>query len=400
MISLKYKQIYDEFIKKYEETHLNPWHSLSKEKLNIIYETITSMMDINDKYSFNYFINYILKRISGKIDAHTKLFDINPIPINFRIINGEILVNSPKELRGSKLLSINGIDIDIIIKSIDDVITYGTDGKRIYETEIALINKNLLFGLPELRSSDSLIYEIKTLDNELIREEYPKILERTEENEKIYNYSVQQFNEFRYGKNNATYYIEGDTIIYNLSSVQSEFKDKINESLNSLKNEDLNSINRIVVNLTDNTGGNSNIVIDLIDFIKKSGKEIVVVIDYRLFSSGRHILYELIQNGCIVIGTDISTPMNCFGNNTWINIDGNNFMISKWYLNYNNIGNIPCEIKSKEEYNKYINDDVLIPYFIHPDIYVEQTKDDFINEINTAVEYAINTRYDKKTIFR
>lgn len=393
MISLKYKKIYDEFIKKYEEIHLNPWHSVSKEETNVIYDKITNMMDVNDEYSFNYFINYILKRISGKIDAHTKLFDINPIPINFRIINDEVLVNSPQEFRGSKLLSINGIDIDIIIKSIDDIITYGTDGKKIYETEIALMNKNLLFGLPELRNSDSLTYEIITLDNKLVSKEFQKVLEHTDENERIYNYSVLLFNEFRYGKNNATYYIEDDTIIYNLSSVQSDFKEKVNMSLNQLKNEDFNIINRIVVNLTGNTGGNSDIVKDLIDFIKKSGKEIIVVIDYRLFSSGRHILYELMQNACIVIGTDISTPMNCFGNNTWINIDGKNFMISEWYFNYNNDNTIPCEIRSKEEYKKYIYDDALNPNFIHPDIFIEQTKDDFINGINTAVEYAINTKF-------
>lgn len=388
MIDIKYKNIYDEFIRNYEEIHPNPWHSISKEKLNIIYEELVNNMDINDKYSFNYFMNYIIKNISGKLDAHTLLFDYCPLPINFRIINDEVYVNSPKELMGAKLISINGVDINNIIKSIDNVIVYGTDGKRKHEIEFALFNKNVLLGLPELRNSDSIEYKLETLDNKIITKSFERNVEKTEESEKEFKYAVNMFNEFRYGTENATYYFEDNNLIYNLSSVQSTYKDIINDSLNKLKEEDLSNTSRIIINLTGNNGGNSNIVKYLLDFFKESGKELVAVIDYRLFSAGRHILNDLIKNGCIVVGTEKGTPMNCFGNNTWRVIDGKNFMISEWYFQYSNIDSIPCVITNKEEYNKYITDELLIPIYVHPDIYVEQTVEDFINGINTPLEYA------------
>ena len=84
MIDIKYKKIYDEFINNYEEIHLDPWHEISKEELDDIYNKLVNDMDINDEYSFCYFIKHIIKRLNGSEDAHTKyspFFD--PIPYTF-----------------------------------------------------------------------------------------------------------------------------------------------------------------------------------------------------------------------------------------------------------------------------------------------------------------------------
>ena len=45
MISIKYKKIYDEFIKKYEEIHVNPWHEISKDELNDIYKKLVNKIN-------------------------------------------------------------------------------------------------------------------------------------------------------------------------------------------------------------------------------------------------------------------------------------------------------------------------------------------------------------------
>lgn len=45
----------------------------------------------------------------------------------------------------------------------DNVITYGTLGKRRYELEKGLFNRKMMFGLPSLKNSDSLTYEFITL---------------------------------------------------------------------------------------------------------------------------------------------------------------------------------------------------------------------------------------------
>lgn len=56
-------------------------------------------MEVNDIYSFKYFIDYIIKRLSGKTDAHTKSAIECPLPINFKIFNNDILVTYPEELK-------------------------------------------------------------------------------------------------------------------------------------------------------------------------------------------------------------------------------------------------------------------------------------------------------------
>ena len=35
MISPKYKEMYDAFINHYKDKHVNPWHEISEEELNI-----------------------------------------------------------------------------------------------------------------------------------------------------------------------------------------------------------------------------------------------------------------------------------------------------------------------------------------------------------------------------
>lgn len=87
-------------------------------------------MNVTDIYSFTYFMNYIIKILSDTKDAHTK-FDMQSILlINFRIINDEVLINYPNDLKGNTLISINNIDIKKVLDELDKVITYGTEGKK------------------------------------------------------------------------------------------------------------------------------------------------------------------------------------------------------------------------------------------------------------------------------
>ena len=63
-----------------------------------------------------YVLNFIIKKLSGILDAHTLYNDIQRIPMNFKIFGNEVLVNYPDSMKGASLVSINGIDINTIIK--------------------------------------------------------------------------------------------------------------------------------------------------------------------------------------------------------------------------------------------------------------------------------------------
>ena len=63
-------------LKKYEEIHVNPWHQISHHELNVLYDNLLNAMNTTDEYSFKYFMDYLLKRLSGSEDAHTKYINL------------------------------------------------------------------------------------------------------------------------------------------------------------------------------------------------------------------------------------------------------------------------------------------------------------------------------------
>ena len=168
MIDIKYKRLYDEFIKKYEEIHVNPWHEINKIELDKIYNFLVNSMDIDNEYNFKYFMDYITKKLSGLTDAHTKYQKVDLLPLNFRIFDNNVLINYPKDMRGYELVSINGVSILTIINEFEDIITYGTEGKRKYEIEKSLFNKLIMFGLPSFRNTEQLDYEMNQIYTTII----------------------------------------------------------------------------------------------------------------------------------------------------------------------------------------------------------------------------------------
>ena len=383
MISIKYKEMYDVFINHYKNKHVNPWHEISESELDKLYNNIVSNQDINDDYSFNYLMNVILKRLCGEVDAHSKYDDVKMIPMNFRIFGEDVIINYPDNLKGYELISINGYDIKDVLDQLDDVITYGTEEKRIYELEKALFNKKKMFGIPMFRGADSLVMSFKKTDGRIITREFKKDEEYSEE--EMFNWDI-----FAYG-NVGTYSVKDKKLIINYSSVQNKFKSNIENMMNEINKLDLSEIDTIIVDIRGNTGGNSGLNKPLIDFITKSKKGIICLTDYRVFSSGKSLLVDLIKLGAITIGTGISTPLNCYGNSDWIEYNGYRFSSSSCFF----APNYEWSASSKEEYKSEVRDEFIAPVIFMPDVYIEQSKEDYLNGIDNVLEYALSMENEK-----
>ena len=376
MIDIKYRKMYDEFIEKYEEMHVCPWHQITKEELNNIYNNLVNSMDVVDEYTFKYFMDYIIKRLSGLEDAHTKYKCREYIPFNFRKFNNEILINYPENLKGSSLVSINGIPINNVINELEEVITYGTKGKRNYEIENSLINKMTMFGLPTFRGLDELTYEIEGLNGNHITKKIRKIEE--------YN-NLFDIDKYLYG-NTGEYKVIDNCLIYNHTSVQMCYKNQIEESINRLKQEDLSDIDTIIIDIRGNTGGNSRLNEILIDYLKtQPNKKLICLTDYRVFSSGTFALRDLIEIGATTIGEEIATPINHFGNNVWVEPERVFSISTRYFHPFYRVG-----AWSKETFNENIKPLIRAPYIFHPDIEINETKEDFINNEDRILNYALN----------
>ena len=131
----------------------------------------------------------------------------------------------------------------------------------------------------------------------------------------------------------------------------------------------------------------------LIDFLKKhTDKRLLCLTDYRVFSAGRYALGDLIKLGAVTIGEEISTPINCFGNSNWVLFDKYSFSVSGCYFN----PFIGYSASNKKDFAEAKTDELLKPVIFKPDIYVEQSKEDFIDGEDTALNYAINVGREKR----
>ena len=373
-----YQNTLDKFINEYERLHVNPWHNITKKEFKNICKELINKIEIDDGYKFDYFMNYIIKRLSGVDDVHTKFrMRTTILPFNYRIFNDAVVVNYPEGLRGSILESINEVSISKILKELDDVITYGTLERKRYELEKSLFDMSLLFSLPSLRESEELIFEFKTISGEIEK--------RTIDKKDVMT-SDDQFDieEYYYG-DTGTYEIKEDTLIYRHCSVQNEYKSIIEESVNEIRSIDFNNISKNIIDLRGNIGGNSELNKLLIDFLSEhKDKKLVVLIDYIISSSGSLALYDLIKLGCVTVGEEIGTPFNSYGEQVWLDIGKYRFAVSTCYF----IPSMNIKISDKYELSK-LDSKIFKPVIFKPDYYVESTKEDFINNYDRVLEFAL-----------
>lgn len=383
MIDVKYKVLYDKFMDYYKNVHINPWHEISEKQLLKIFNDLTSSMDVTNDYEFCYLMNYCIKRLSGKTDAHT-MFSIksNILPYGFKVINDDLYAYEPESLRGAKLVSVNNIPAKKVLFEIENIITYGTEGKRRAEIEKVFISEHLLFSLPFFRDADKINFEVVCKNGKT---------------ENLY-YTKNQKCDFSFNDKNATYKIENNTLIYNHFSIQESCEEKINNAIDSLKKENLSGVEKIVVDLRGNSGGNSRLNKPLMDFLsQQKNKQLIALTDYRVFSGGKYALVDLMRLGAITVGEGISTPLNCYGNSKWINVDNYMFSASTAYLYPNVKKNI--EITAKADFEKMFTKDLIKPDIFLPDILVEKTVDDFVNKNDVVLKKALelNTSTLKQT---
>lgn len=373
-----YQNALKEFISEYERLHINPWHNISKEELESISKELISKYEIDDGYKFNYFMNYIIKRLSGVDDTHTKFrMRTTILPFNYRIFGEEVVVNYPDGLKGSTLESINEVDISKILDELDDIVTYGTLERKRYELEKSLFDMSLLFSLPSLRESVELTFEFKTIDGEIEK--------RTIDKKDVMT-SDEQFDieEYYYG-DTGTYEIKKDTLLYKLCSIQNEYKSIIEESIREISDLDYDKINKIIIDLRGNIGGNSGLSKPLLDFLSDhKDKKLVVLTDYRISSSGSLALYDLIKLGCVTVGEGIGTPFNSYGEQVWLEIGKYRFAVSTSYF----IPSMDMKISNKEDIEK-VDSEVFKSMIFKPDYYVETTKEDFVNNKDKVLEFAL-----------
>ena len=332
-----------------------------------------------DRYDIYYIVEKLIKFLLGKYDSHTKLYFKNSIyfPISFKMQDNDFyvvnIIDEYKDIVGGKLVSINNIPVEKVTSELDQIINYSTEEYKSVMLTSGIKQLYILRSLPSISNNiDRIKYQIEyngKIANICFseKEKYSKLKSTLPE-----NYSYKK--------------VDDILIIHYNSCKDIEKMKKLVEKLESMES----NINYYIVDIRNNSGGFSNINHILVDFL--TGKNVVTIINETVFSSGRMMFVDLKKIGSYVIGTNISTSLNAFGNVPGgLEIEELGLIVKRsntyWYYD----SNLKCQGFTKENFSSKFKDkkELLEPRIIEPDEYVYNNVDDIISNKDAQLERAV-----------
>ena len=365
-----------ELDKKYynESMHLDFYFLHSKKELNNFINTFLKNNKINDDYDFYYFMNCIIKYMSGHIDAHTRLImsnNNNAYPLSIQSINNKLYVTrcSEEKYSYSELLEINNVSISKITEELEKCTSYGTTNWFFNRLHSDLIDKNILLSLPSIKNNAKYI-EYNTSKGIIkyeINKDYSKEL------------ALIRKEDFK------QYQIKDNILIFKYPKCTNKFIPDIKKIKNLIHD---NNINIFILDLRGNSGGKSSLIEPLIKYLKHTRLKLVTLVNKSVFSSGRMAAINMLKIGSKIVGQDIGTPINCFGY-----IFGNGelpntkftFNFSRVYWYEDKKRHIIKGIYTKKKLHKFPKS-FFEPKYLEIDYYINLTIDDYKSEKDVMLE--------------
>ena len=378
----KYREELNRILGIIEDKHIDMYFNISKEDLDLYIEEVLSKYELKNKYDLYYVANVIIKKLFGRFDSHTYLIwenaDFN-LPIRLKYIDNKLYIirtdNDNKDLLYGQVLKINGIDVSKLIGEISDMTAYSTDGFLHTKIETVLFNGVKMRSLPSIKSDASEFeYEVlvddKIVKRKLVKQEKDLI----DVNKWKKNYSYEVFDNVLY-------------IVYN--SCREDYSGQMEELVNNISQ--VQNIERYVVDLRGNTGGNSDYIKPLIEFL--NGKNVVTLTDNYIFSGGRWALIDLKNIGSKFVGTGIGTTLNCFGNVSRNDIPKYILPVAYKYFYYDDATSSIEQVVGKEKFIEFKNNSKNEVYFepqiFEPDYYVYNSIEDYKNQYDRQLDSAL-----------
>lgn len=365
-----------ELDKKYynESMHLDFYFLHSKKELNNFINTFLKNNKINDDYDFFYFMNCIIKYMSGHIDAHTRIImsnNNNTYPLSIQSINNKLYVTrcSEEKYSYSELLEINNVSISKITEELEKCTSYGTTNWFFNRLHSDLNNKNILLSLPSIKNNAKYI-EYKTSKGIIkyeINKDYSKELTIIRK---------EDFKQFQ---------IKDNILIFKYPKCTNKFIPDIKKIKNLIHD---NNINIFILDLRGNSGGKSSLIEPLIKYLKHTRLKLVTLVNKSVFSSGRMAAINMLKIGSKIVGQGIGTPINCFGY-----IFGNGelpntkftFNFSRVYWYEDKKRHIIKGIYTKKKLHKFPKS-FFEPKYLEIDYYINLTIDDYKSEKDVMLE--------------
>ncbi len=381
----KYIEDIEFLINRLESLHPCIYYSVKKEEIyKIIEEFKNNNASFND-YQFYYFVKTLLKKIG---DAHTTCqFKTKKFPFPLRIIDGKVyIINASSEYSDclfNEIIAINGFSIEVVIRELEKTISYTAKGHLENQLEFDLLRASSILSLPIMNNNQNepIIYTLKK-DGEV------KELKLYPENKYNGDFIDTRIYWFEHDQDTNTLIIKYRACEEDKDKPMSDFVEEVRTFV------DENNISNVIVDIRRNGGGHSGIIHPLLEYLESKHFNLITLVDTAVYSSGRFAMIDLKRLGSKIIGTEIGTQINCFGHVKYFELPNTKFRmncsIRYWYYD----GNGMCAVENDEFDSFYSNEDnkkYFLPSHFMPDVYVDKTIEDYENNHDSQLEWAIKS---------
>ena len=330
----------------------------------------------------------LAKIVASFGDAHTSLAPIVRwiLPFEFYWLSDGIYIiealSEYEEMKYCKLISVNDIDINEIIEKLSLIISHENEWYLKSQLPKYLQAVDLLYGLEIIDEVDYVYINFEDIEGNIktLRVKSFSVREASEEFKLITNNLSKYGNVPLYRKSPHKYYwfeyLESFRIVYFKYNACRNMEDK---SVDEFGKELIDFINKskvekLVIDLRNNFGGNSTLLEPLINSLSKLEKlnqkgKLFVIIGRETFSSALLNTLSLKEKtNAIFLGEPTGGKPNCYGEVERFKLKNFGFAVS-------------CSTK----YYKAIEDDEISTFA--PDINIKLSIEDYMNNRDLCLEY-------------
>ncbi len=374
-----------EFIRKeLPKKHKNPFSVITEKEFN---NKLSYLYDNVDKLNNNQIFIEIGKIIASIKDAHTfmRYSDGRSYPLRSYVFDGGIYVidadKSLEDMMYSKIISIDNVQYKDIISELTQQIAYENESWLNYMLPNYL-SPAYLNGLEIGMDKKSSVFRVEK-DGEF--KDFEVQILSYGQSPNLCNNKIDDKIAGKFEKNYDYKYIEENKALYFEYNVCGDAQEQSFAKFNSSMFDDIKSkdINKIVIDLRSNSGGNSEILNPFTKKLKSYIKEnkdtkVYVLIGRQTFSSGSIAVFRIREAvpGVVYVGEPTGGAVNRYGEVGLFNLPHSQLSVS-----YS---------KKHFEFNKTFNYEIKEINAFVPDVPLSPSIDDYINGNDVVLEYVLN----------
>lgn len=366
------KEFVNKVFEMLENEHINLYHDISKEdfdkKKEIFLENVENLNELD-------FEAGMLKLFALFKDAHTNYyFPFSVVDANIINIGKDFYFKSDDKFE--KLDFVNGYSIEIVVEKLKELVSYEVDTWMIAKLKDVLLKSPQALKMVGLGVSDD---EIKySLSNKK-----SVICSVNHSENKTRNFSPQK---------NYSFEINGDILFVKYLRCREMDDYSFSQFMEDIKRSCKKLPKGCLVDVRNNTGGNSEIINPLKDWLKKHNIKTYVLMNEKTFSSGKFAVGFLKKDlNATILGTDAGQPTICYGQLANFQLDGKLFSACKRYFDFT--GGKFAKMPTKYSWNIFDYEGV-----IKPDVYIDKTIEEFNANKNIQLEKAL--RFIEKDLIK